>query len=55
MGIHCDPVTCKGTANEFKPCCPEMLKEIDHEGFALITDSQYKLPSNAPKGCYKKY
>ena len=38
MGMHNDPDICQGTCNEFKPCTPKMLKDIDHEGYALITD-----------------
>ncbi len=52
MGILNDPQTCSGIANEWEPCSQALLESMDVLGYALITDSQYKLPQNAPDGNY---
>ena len=53
MGILDDPQTCSGIANEWEPCSRALLESMDALMFALITDSQYKLPQLAPDGRYE--
>ena len=52
MGILNDTATCDGIANEWEPCSKDLLESMDVLIYALITDSQYHLPQNAPDGEY---
>ncbi len=52
MNILNDPQTAAGIANEWEPYSPALLQSMDVLMYALITDSQYKLPSSAPDGNY---
>jgi hypothetical protein len=52
MGILDDPQTCRGIANEWEPCSPELLESMDVLVHALITDPTYRLPQLAPDGVY---
>ena len=52
MGILNDVTTCNGIANEWELCSPSLLQTTDILGYALITDSTYKLPQLAPDGNY---
>ena len=52
MGILDDPETCAGIANEWEPCSPNLFQSTDVAMYGLITDSQYKIPQNAPDGNY---
>jgi hypothetical protein len=47
-----DTETCDGIANEWEPCSKELLESMDVLIYALITDTQYHLPQNAPDGDY---
>ena len=52
MGILDDPQTANGIANEWEPYNALLLQNMDVLMYALITDSQYKLPLSAPDGNY---
>jgi len=52
MGILNDTQTASGIANEWEPYNTTLLQSIDILMYALITDSQYKLPQLAPNGNY---
>jgi len=52
MGILDDAQTCNGIANEWEPCTPELFEETDLMMYALINDSEFKLPQLAPDGNY---
>ena len=52
MGILDDAQTAAGIANEWEPYNTTLLQSTDILMYALITDSQYKLPQLAPDGNY---
>jgi len=52
MGILDDPQTVQGIANEWEPYNATLLQSTDVLMYALIIDSQYKLPLLAPDGNY---
>lgn len=52
MGILDDPQTAQGISDEWKPYNKTLLENIDSLVYALITNSQYKLPLLAPDGNY---
>jgi len=52
MGILSDDQTCSGIANEWEPCTPQLLEEMDTLMFSLINNSNYLLPQLAPDGNY---
>ena len=52
MGILDDIQTCNGIANEWEPCTPELFEETDVLMYALVNNSDLKLPQNAPDGNY---
>ena len=43
---------CSGISNEWLPCTPCLLHNIDDEMFNIITDPQWKLPQRKPDGNY---
>ncbi len=52
MGILDDTQTAQGIANEWEPYNATLLQSTDILMYALITDTQYKLPLLAPDGNY---
>ena len=52
MGILDDAQTAQGIANEWEPYNATLLQSTDILMYALITDTQYKLPLLAPDGNY---
>ena len=52
MGILDDDQTGQGIANEWEPYNATLLQSTDILMYALITDTQYKLPLLAPDGNY---
>ena len=52
MGILDDAQTAAGIANEWEPYNATLLQSTDILMYALITDTQYKLPLLAPDGNY---
>jgi len=52
MGILDDAQTASGIANEWEPYNATLLQSMDVLMYALITNSQYKLPQLAPDGNY---
>ena len=52
MGILDDVQTAAGIENEWEPYNTTLLQSTDILMYALITDSQYKLPQLAPDGNY---
>ena len=52
MGILNDIQTCNGIDNEWELCSPELFESIDTTMYAIVNDSQYKLPQLAPDGNY---
>ena len=52
MGILNDAQTASGIANEWEPYNATLLQSMDVLMYALITDTQYKLPQLAPDGNY---
>jgi hypothetical protein len=52
MGILDDAQTGQGIANEWEPYNATLLQSTDILMYALITDTQYKLPLLAPDGNY---
>jgi len=52
MGILSDDQTCSGIANEWEPCTPQLLEEMDTLMFSLINNPDYLLPQLAPDGNY---
>ena len=52
MGILDDAQTAQGIANEWEPYNATLLQSADILMYALITDTQYKLPLLAPDGNY---
>ena len=52
MGILDDLQTAAGIANEWEPYNATLLQSMDTLMYALITDTQYKLPQLAPDGNY---
>ena len=52
MGILDDPQTAEGISDEWEPYNKTLLENIDSLVYALITNSQYKLPLLAPHGNY---
>jgi len=52
MGILDDTQTAQGISNEWEPYNATLLQSTDILMYALITDTQYKLPLLAPDGNY---
>jgi len=52
MGILDDAQTAQGISNEWEPYNATLLQSTDILMYALITDTQYKLPLLAPDGNY---
>ena len=52
MGILDDTQTCNGIDNEWELCTPELFEATDVSMYAILTDTQYKLPQLAPDGNY---
>ena len=52
MGILDDAQTASGIANEWEAYNANLLQSMDTLMYALITDTQYKLPQLAPDGNY---
>ena len=52
MGILDDTQTAQGISNEWEPYNATLLQSTDIFMYALITDTQYKLPLLAPDGNY---
>ena len=52
MGVLDDAQTAQGIANEWEPYNATLLQSTDILMYALITDTQYKLPLLAPDGNY---
>jgi hypothetical protein len=44
---------CEEIAREWEPCTAEQLREVDPEIVALLTDSQWQLPTELPNGRYQ--
>ncbi len=44
---------CAEIAREWEPCTAEQLREVDPEIVALLTDLQWKLPTELPNGNYQ--
>lgn len=53
LGAQADPQRCEWLANEWEPCTPELLETMDTAVYALMTDSQYRMPTVLPDGSYR--
>lgn len=52
MGILADEQTCRGIADEWEPCTPELFESTDTLMYNIVTDLVYRLPQLAPDGNY---
>lgn len=52
MGILADEQTCRGIADEWEPCTPQLFESTDTLMYNIVTDPVYRLPQLAPDGNY---
>ena len=53
LGWQAAPGRCLQISVEWKPCTPELLESMDTAVYALLTDTQYNLPTVLPDGSYQ--
>ena len=53
LGAQADPERCGHIAVEWKPCTPELVKEMDPAVHALLTNPEYGMPTVLPDGSYR--
>lgn len=53
LGAHSSPQRCRAISQEWEPCTAARLSMTDPSVYRLMTDTQYRLPTQLPDGTYR--
>jgi len=54
LGAQTDRQRCEWISNEWRPCTPEQVANMDPAVYELMTNPEYKMPTVLPDGKYRQ-